>query len=374
VGPPARDNEALRVRPAPPKGKQEETVLQDPNFNNMVAEVQGSPPIYRPSSFWDPLNALNEQWLAQYGLERFKRSLPQNYFNWVVTTPSDPQFRAAFRRWLRRPSIRPFLTRMREMDIRGPGDNRRFGPKSKLFYRLFVSMNWELTRTEDRLGLTESLEEPELGSPIEISRAGKRISQDLMSSIRECNAIDRYCTPLSAGHPKIAELGAGYGRLGAVLLGGTGARYFTFDIPPALYVAQWYLTRLFPQRRAFTFRHFDTFEDVRGQLDRCDFGFFTPNQLALFPDGYFDAFVSISTLPEMTLEQISNYLLTMARLAQSGVYLRQWREVANEPDGYHFNYQSLVLPAGWTMCLDRRDEVHPLFQERAWCKTGAGAG
>ena len=294
----------------------EEIVEHDPEFKKMVAEVEGSPPLYRPSKFWDPLNALNQQWLTTFGLERFKRSLSQNYFNWTVVAASDPQFRAVVRRWIRHPSLRPFFSRLKDLDIRGPGDNRRFGPKSQLIYRLFVSMNWELMRFEDHLRLNEHLE---------------------------------------------------------ALLGGTAAKYFIFDIPPALYVAQWYLTRLFPQLRGFAFRHFDRFDDVRSEVERCDFGFFTPNQLALFPDEYFDAFVSISTLPEMALEQISNYLVTMARLARRGVYLKQWREVANVADGYRWDYQSLVLPAPWTVCLDRPDAVQPLFQERAWTRPGAAA-
>jgi putative sugar O-methyltransferase len=344
---------------------------QDPVFTSMIAEVRASLPLYRPSSFWDPLNALNEQWLATYGLERFKRTLSQVYFNWVVVAWSDPQFRAALRRWLRHPSIRPFFTSIRDLDFRSPWFSAKFGLKSKLTYRLFVSMNWELLRLEDHLKLRERLEEPELGSPIEIRSGGKRISQDLINSIRECNAVDQFCAPLAAGRPAIAELGAGYGRVGGVLLGGTSARYFVFDIPPALYVSQWYLTNLYPQRRAFVFRHFDRFEDVRAELEQCDVGFFTPSQLALFPDGYFDAFVSISTLPEMTLEQIANYLAQMARLARRGVYLKQWRQVANPADGYQFSYESLQLPAPWTLCLDRPDAVQPLFQERAWNRTGA---
>jgi putative sugar O-methyltransferase len=234
-------------------------------------------------------------------------------------------------------------------------------------------MGWENAAREDHLGLRARLEEPVLGSPIEILCEGRRISQDLTNSIRECNAVDRNCAAMTVGSPSVAELGAGYGRLASVFLAGTKARYFVFDIPPALYVSQWYLTRVFPERRAFTFRHFESFGEVRGELERCDVAFLTPNQLQLFPDGYFDVFLSISTLPEMSLEQVSNYLATMAKLARRGIYLKQWRETLNDRDGYRFSYTSLVLPQPWVLCLDRPDAVQPLFQERAWKRQGVDA-
>jgi hypothetical protein len=50
----------------------------------------------------------------------------------------------------------------------------------------------------------------------------------------------------------------------------TPCRYFVFDIPPALYLSQWYLTTLFPERRAFEFRHFDTFEEIESELSRAE--------------------------------------------------------------------------------------------------------
>jgi putative sugar O-methyltransferase len=73
----------------------------------------------------------------------------------------------------------------------------------------------------------------------------------------------------------LAELGAGYGRLGYVMLKTAQCQYFVFDIPPALYLSQWYLTTLFPKRRAFRFRRFDTFETPsRERFDLINPGFF----------------------------------------------------------------------------------------------------
>ena len=86
-----------------------------------------------------------------------------------------------------------------------------------------------------------------------------------------------------------------------------------FDIPPALYISQWYLTTLFPERRAFRFRRFDTFEEIENEFSESDFAFFTPNQLTKFPSGYFDVFATISSIHEMRRDQISHYMAFMGR-------------------------------------------------------------
>ena len=78
----------------------------------MVSEVAASPQIYRPSRFWVDLNEINQAMLDQLGLENLKRTLAQNYFNWLVISKKDPQYRAVRRLWFRRPSLRPFLNRL----------------------------------------------------------------------------------------------------------------------------------------------------------------------------------------------------------------------------------------------------------------------
>ncbi len=346
-------------------------MLRDADFLGMVAEVGTSPALYRPSRFWDSLNSVNTKWLEEFGLDNFKRTVAQNYFNWLVVGPSDPQFRAVFREWLRRPSMRPLRTRMAEPELLRTtiGLERSFGLYQRLIYRLFVGMQWEVAAREDALGLTNQLEEPVLGNPIDIRSGGRRISQDLANSVRECSTVSRWCAPLETGRPTIAELGAGYGRLAFVFLAGTKARYVIFDIPPALYVSQWYLCRLFPERNVFRFRHFDRFGEIEAELERCDVAFFTPNQLLAFPDEYFDVFLSISTLPEMSLDQITNYLSAMARLARLVIYLKQWRRWFNDKDGFEFTYDRLTLPNDWAIRLDRPDAVQPLFQERVWARS-----
>jgi putative sugar O-methyltransferase len=348
-------------------------MLHDPAFKSIVAEVDASPEIYRPSRFWDHLNSVNTQWLDDLGLANFKRTVAQNYYNWLIVSRRDPQFRAVVRQWLRSPTLRPLLTRMDPPEMLRTliGLEDHFSRPARLVYRLFVAMLWDVAARDDLLGLTGRLEEPLLGNPIHIVSQGRRISQDLANSIRERSAVARWGLPGRSNRLLVAELGAGYGRLGHVFLSDPTCRYFIFDIPPALYVSQWYLSRLFPERKVFTFRHFDRFDAVAAELEDADIAFLTPNQMAMFPDGTFDVTVSISTLPEMSPAQISNYLAELSRLSHGTIYLKQWRQWFNDKDNFEFTYDRLVLPANWELRHDGQDIVQPLFQERIWTRRGA---
>lgn len=336
----------------------------------MFREVQEGPAIYRPSNFWTDLGSVNAGMIQELGLENFKRTVAQNYFNWLVISPRDVQFRSAFKQFLRRPGLQPLLNRMTP-----PGLLRttvkledRIGPRELYVYKLFVGMLWEVAAREDWSGLSNGLEEPLTGSPIEIRRKGRLISQDLANSIREYHAILSLEPGLAGQRKKVAELGAGYGRLGHVFQQDGCTGYHIFDIPPALHVSQWYLSKLFPGRKIFAFRHFDSFDQIRDELAQSDLAFFTPNQMELFPDGYFDIFLTISTLPEMSPAQVRHYLQRMGRLAARYVYLKQWSDWFNPADNVRYRTQDFDLEPGWALRLDRRDRIQPLFFERLWQK------
>jgi hypothetical protein len=175
-------------------------------------------------------------------------------------------------------------------------------PHIRELYRVFVGLLWHHARAICGNGLTEQLAEPLLGNPLRCSLGGRLISQDLANSIRECTVC---LAPLEAELMSVrplsmVEIGAGYGRLGFVLLTGTPCRYTVVDIPPALALAQWYLTTLLPQVPTFRFRPWHSFADVQSEMEGTDIRFLTPDQFALCPAGYFDLGITISTLPEMT--------------------------------------------------------------------------
>ena len=129
---------------------------------------------------WTHLGALNRQQLERGGLDHFKRSVNQNYFNWLPQSLSNNQVRRVLRRWLRRPSLRPLLARMAPLGaLEGFAHDRPLDDRvSRLVYKLYVALLWDLARREDRAGLIDHLSEPLEGDPIRIRYRGRFVSED----------------------------------------------------------------------------------------------------------------------------------------------------------------------------------------------------
>ena len=69
----------------------------------MRQAVATGPEIYRPGEFWDGLIASNLEMLQTEGIGNLKRTVSNNYYNWLITRPDDPQMQRVALSWLRRP-------------------------------------------------------------------------------------------------------------------------------------------------------------------------------------------------------------------------------------------------------------------------------
>ena len=342
----------------------------------MRQELAAAPAVDQPSAFWTAMGEVNERVLGWSGEANFKRTLNQNYFNFIPIAPDDPRMARLHR-------LVPDFTQNTldryaiEDPDRDPSSWMSFYPNYYIFkdpdgarkrelYREYLALMYEYALRRDCSGLVAALDEPTLGNPIGVRRSGRLISQDLVNSVRERNSIIGTMETNTDAHFTLAELGAGYGRLGYVLLKTTKCRYFVFDIPPALYVSEWYLTTLFPKRRAFRFRRFDTFKEIESELSQSDLAFFTPNQLTKFPAGYFDLFANISSIHEMRREQIKHYMELMGRTTKSALYLKQQKDYVNPVDNLVIGRNDYPLPSGWAPSADRFDLINPGFFERIY--------
>jgi putative sugar O-methyltransferase len=345
-------------------------------IEQMREELRAAPAVDHPSAFWTDMGRVNERMLDWAGEANLKRTLNQNYFNFIPIGPNDA-------RMLRMRRLVNHLGQI-TLDRYAIDDPDRdsaswisWYPNYYIFkepnreakrelYREYLALMYEYALKRDRSGLLASLEEPELGNPIRVRRNGRLISQDIVNSLRERNSILSAVQLDKHTRFDVAELGAGYGRLGYLMLKTTACRYFVFDIPPALYLSQWYLTTLFPQRRAFLFRRFEQFDEIESELSQADLAFFTPNQLAKFPARYFDVFATISSVHEMRRDQISHYMMLMGRTTRSALYLKQQKDYVNPVDDLVIGRNNYPLPVGWVESHERFDLINPGFFERIY--------
>jgi putative sugar O-methyltransferase len=345
-------------------------------IEQMKQELRAAPTLDQPSAFWADMGEVNERVLGWSGEGNFKRTLNQNYFNFVPTAPDDARMTRMRRLALhcRNNASEQYVV---EDPDRDPTSWMTFYPDYYIFkepdramrrelYREYLELMYRYAMERDNSGLIATLEEPKLGNPIRAYRNGKLISQDLVNSVRERNSILAAMEAERDTRLTVAELGAGYGRLGYLMLMTTNSRYFVFDIPPALYVSQWYLATLFPERRVFRFRRFKKFEEIEHELSGADIGFFTSNQLAKFPAGYFDLFATISSIHEMRRDQIRHYMTQMGRTTRSVLYLKQQKDYVNPVDNLVIGKDDYPVPDGWVPGEERFDMINPGFFERVY--------
>jgi putative sugar O-methyltransferase len=384
----ARENEPLRraaagkhasvVRYLHEAGAATQSLTADArhSIDQMKHEMQAAPAVDHPSAFWKVMGEINERILGWSGERNFKRTLNQNYFNFIPTEFDEPRM-VRLRRLV--PDFTQNMLDRYAIDDpdRDPSSWMSFypnyyifkdpdGAKKRELYREYLALMYEYALRRDRSGLLAALDEPTLGNPIGVRRSGRLISQDLVNSVRERNAIMSAIEASTDTHFMLGDLGAGYGRLGYVLLKTTKCRYFVFDIPPALYLSQWYLTTLFPKRRAFRFRRIDTFKEIESELSQSELAFFTPNQLTKFPDGYFDLFANISSIHEMRHDQIKHYMELMGRTTKTALYLKQQKNYVNPVDNLVIGRNDYPLPSGWFPTQERFDLINPGFFERIY--------
>ena len=330
----------------------------------MRAHVAAGPEIYRPGAFWSDLLETNLTMLRTDGIENFKRTVSNNYFNWMVMDPRDPQFRLAVVRWLREPRrLRVEMERPEGLRLMSRSDAFELSPARSALYRFFVGMAWERAREEDRLGLTDRLQEPSAGNPIRMTADGRAISQDLANSIIECNFAA--ASGRVRDGARVAELGAGYGRVAHVFSAAAELSYAIFDIPPALAVSQWYITQVLGPERVVAFEA----DGDPTTLEPGQVGFYTPDQLERAPDGWFGLTQTISTLPEMPAAQSEHFLRLLSDKSSGALFLKQWRRWFNEPDGVEHAEEGYRPPGSWKLVNRRIDPIQPLFFNRLWERT-----
>ena len=323
--------------------------------------LKDAPEIYRPSPFWESLALIGIAQLKDGGFENFKRTVNMKYFNWNILGIIRHQLLPVLRYWL-------MNKKWSVLDATFPKPRdphfdkvKSFNWLSAIVYRIYVTMLWHYVSAEDSLRLLNKLDEPMVGNPFHILYNGRRISQDLCNSIHEFYQAGAVVA--ADGRTwHVAELGAGYGRVGDVILRSLPASTYTvIDIPPALNLAQEYLGTIFPNENIFRFRRFEKFEDIREEFLSARIRFLAAHQIALLPPKEFDLVINISSLHEMTYEQISNYLFQIDRICRGNFYTKQWLVSRAKVNGFVIRDSEYPIPSSWKCIYHRQHPIQRMF-------------
>lgn len=331
--------------------KKEEQVL-----NQMFLELEKSTNVFHPSKFWIDLNKLHIKQLSQTGFENFKRTISYHYFSWGILSIIRHQLSPIISA-LAKGNLSPiFASDFKDNSPKLQNNVRRFNPIAGFIYRIYVASLMEYVSQTDTLNILKKLEEPLIGNPFIVTYKGKPISQDICNSIYEFYSIVQK-VKLSK-NARIADLGAGYGRLGYIFLNTIpDSSYCIIDIPPALFISQKYLKIVFPKEKIFLFRPFKSFKEIKHEFESSRIKFLMPHQLELLPDKYFDLFINISSLHEMTTDQINNYIEIINRVCRGYFYTKQWIK-SETKDNSNIKEGEYPVPKNWKEIM--RNSPHPI--------------
>jgi putative sugar O-methyltransferase len=303
-----------------------------------------------PSKFWQELGDSHAEMLGAHGLGEIKRQQALRYFTWQwrwaqVRRSEQMRFLLANTSPLAKVAAAAAPQPLGDALWRGLPWKR----SDRWLYTFATRLIWDYAL---RHGDSEvlALGEPSLGNPPPVIRGGQLISQDLANSALEVAAIRN---GLGSTIPRsIVEIGAGYGRTAYALLGiFPAASYTIVDIEPALSVSRWYLASLYPDR------------DIRF-LNADDV---TPERI-----GEVDLAVSISSLQEMTHEQVAAYLRLLEDTVQSHVFLKQWRRWTNPVDQVVLDFEQYPIPPSWHRISYETSPVQTAFVQALWSTRSTG--
>jgi putative sugar O-methyltransferase len=334
--------------------------VHDGALKVMLSDLASGPNIYHPSEFWVHFLTKNLIQLEEDGIENFKQTVNQNYFNWTAHH-IEPQFEKILAGI--DPSTRTLVDECLNRSEDVASDYSCLTREQWIAYKKFVVLFWEYTLKEDKLGLLFELNEPSLGNPFTFDYKGHKISQDICNSVLELNSL---AEGMGNNLPKanVLELGGGYGRNADVLLRSYPDTIVTMvDIPPALQICEWYLAQLHSERKIFRYRPFGAYEEIETEFEQSSVRFLLPHQLEMIPDKSFTACINISSLHEMTLDQIKHWFNMFDRLVGGCFYTKQWIKSYNPFDGIEIERHLYPVKSSWKEHYNRVCSVQEKFFE-----------
>ena len=140
-------------------------------------------------------------------------------------------------------------------------------------------------------------------------------------------------------------------------------KYIIVDIPPALYVAERYLSNQFRGKKIFKFRDFKNFSEIKDEFDQADIAFLLPFQLALLPPNNSDLFINISSFHEMHQDQIEWYFTLIDSVIRKFVYIKQWKTVKLQYEDEYISEKDYPIRENWKKIFWRECRVKTRFFE-----------
>lgn len=200
-----------------------------------------------------------------------------------------------------------------------PGDHR--------LYDYLLYTYYQLVKQRDSLGVLSRVPATcPIGPGLAMDIEGRRVSLDLLLSIDDFYNLVELAPRIVTAPVIVADLGAGWGRLGYVLKRvNPTLTYVVFDLPETLFVSSSYLPKQLPEVAFQTYERAREIPAItRDLLQRGSMWFLGAQDLQKVSDEALDVVVNVASFQEMTRAQVDRYFELIDTKARGGyLYLRQ---------------------------------------------------
>lgn len=257
--------------------------------------------------------------------------------------------------------------------------NTRFSglqPDDPRLYEWFLNVFCRLLEGEDYLHILDRvdstlvtrspgllLENREFAVGRAIRVDGRKVSADLLFTVYDVYHLLELAPALLTDALIVADLGAGWGRIGHMLCSlNPRLTYVVFDIPDSLIVSSSYLPTVLPGCSVMSYR--EAREPARLERDTLQtrrLWFLGTHDLPRLADASVDLAVNVASFQEMVPDQVNRYLQVFGRLASRGCFYQR-----NNVLGPECKRDDYVFPQGWTRMFEQTSRFSGVVFESGW--------
>ncbi len=208
--------------------------------------------------------------------------------------------------------------------------NRNFSqsvPSSSRYYRYALWLFYSKIKEIDCFNYLDKIESPLPADSEFVYVFGKnKVSWDLLTALDKLYSIYQSYPAIFTGRIVVAELGAGWGKIGYVLkMINPNCTYVIFDLPETLLLSSSRLPQLLPLEKFFNYRDIRQISSIsKSFLMQRGLCFCGTQDLARFENKSIDVFINTSSFQEMTKDQVKAYFQYIDKKVKGVLYLQQY--------------------------------------------------
>lgn len=292
-------------------------ILDDPELLKlMMADLERAPELLRPAEFWERHESGTLKWLNKFGLSEFRRQRAHNISFGGGPQPTSLRLFGSYEAIRLR--YRWAAKLIRTIDLLIDDLEATQQTLGNIIFSLVYAM--------PRGGRIWEIDDSLIGAPKDVIQVrGKKYSIGFLQYCYHMLMLDHHFE--LEKKESILEIGCGYGGLEEVLLKAfPHLKIAAMDIPPQLYVAEQFLSAVFPGR-VVGYRETSKMGKI-DILSRPDGSVFilAPWQLERLYSGRLDLTVNKASFQEMSLNQVEFFARHIDRTCKVGVYIANQRE------------------------------------------------